>query len=262
MSPVTREGHAGVIREERARVPSIGPGTPGLALARRCPGACAEAEWPALPRPRDGWACVTTCYNGGAVSPEMRRIWWLAPAALALWLATGPPAAAASFTLSEAERQEALRFGRRSVASEEFGGEWKVRDGAGQSGTVMTPFHRLALAARNAAFKKETLRPRDINSVLKESSGKLTFWVTLRGARADFARFYVPVLLDGRSEIRASFVQNERTALREEDGRYAARCLYVFPAERLSGKGRLTLVVRDPDDKERARFMVDLSAMR
>ena len=179
-----------------------------------------------------------------------------------LWPTIGQPAAAASFTLGERERQDAIAAGRRSVVSEEFGAEWRARNAAGETLVVMTPFHRLALAARNAAFKGESLKPRDIETAAKETSGKLTVWVTLKGATADFARFYAPVLLDGKAEIKPTFVQNERTALRGEDGGYAARCLYVFPAAGLGGKGRVTLVVRNPDDKDVSTFTVDLSVMR
>lgn len=192
----------------------------------------------------------------------MRRYWSLVMVGIALWPATGQPAAAASFALTEQERLEAIRMGQRSVITEEFGAEWKVRDASGQTLTVMTSYHRLALAARNSAFKKEALKPREIEAVRREAEGKLAFWVTLRGGKPDFARFFAPVLLDGKSEIRASFVQNERTALREDDGRYAARCLYVFPIEGLNPRGRVILVVRDPDDREMAKFTVDLSAMR
>jgi hypothetical protein len=181
---------------------------------------------------------------------------------IALWPAPGQLAAAASFALTEPQRADAVRAGQKSVVAQEFGAEWRARDEAGQTLTVVTPYHRLALAARNAAFKKEALRPREVESALKESEGKLAFWVTLRGARPEFARFFEPVLLNGKTEVKASFVQNERTALREEDGRFAARCLYVFPSEGLDPRGRMTLVVRDPNEKEMAKFTVDLSAMR
>ncbi len=181
---------------------------------------------------------------------------------IAFWPATGQSAAAASFALGEGEQQDAIRVGKRSVVSDEFGGEWQTRNPSGESALVMTPFHRLALAARNAAFKNEPLRPKEIDTVLKESQGKLTLWVTLRGGSPDFARFYAPVLLDGRTEIKPSFVQNERTALRAADGGYAARCLYVFPADGLKDKGRYTLVVRNSDEKDISTFTVDLSAMR
>jgi hypothetical protein len=182
--------------------------------------------------------------------------------AIAFWPASGQSAAAASFGLSERDQQDAMLAGKRSVVSEEFGGEWRQRNAAGEVVEVMTPFHRLALAARNAAFKNETLKPKDIDSALKESNNKLTMWVTLRGDRVDFARFYTPALLDGKTEIKPSFVQNERTALRAEGGGYAARCLYIFPAEGLAGRGRYTLVVRNSDEKDVSTFTVDLSAMR
>jgi len=192
----------------------------------------------------------------------MRRSWVIVLAGIALWPATGQPAAAASFALTEREQEAAIRLGRKSVVSEAFGGEWTSGNGAGETLVVMTPFHRLALAARNAAFKKEALKPREIGAILKETAGKLTVWVTLRGGKSDFARFFEPALLEGKTEVKASFVQNERTALRGDDGRYAARCLYVFPAETLNPKGRVTLIVRDPDEKEISKFTVDLSAMR
>ena len=183
-------------------------------------------------------------------------------AALACWPAPGQSAAAAAFVLSERERDDAMLVGKRSVVSEEFGGEWRQKNAAGEVVEVMTPFHRLALAARNAAFKSDTLKPKDIDTVLKETSNKLTLWVTLRGDRSDFARFYAPLLLDGKTEIKPSFVQNERTALRAEGGAYAARCLYVFPVEGLTARGRYTLVVRNSDEKDVSTFTVDLSAMR
>jgi hypothetical protein len=196
----------------------------------------------------------------------MRRLRaWLLLAA-AGWPAVGFPAdsgaAAASLALGEPERQEAIRVGRRSIAAEDFGREWRVRDEAGQSVLVMTPFHRVALEARKAAFRRQPVKPRDVDGVLRETTGKLAFWVTLRGPRADFARYFTPVLRQARTEVAASFVQNERTALREEDGRFAARCLYVFPTAGLDGQGRLQLVVRNVEDKEVATFTVDLSGMR
>ena len=173
------------------------------------------------------------------------------------------PLSAASFSLTERETAAAIQVGQRSVVSEEFGQEWRV-DGANDSSvTVLTPFHRLALAARNAAFKKGTLKRREIEGLLKEQRGKLLFWARLHGAREDFARWYQPVLAaPGREAIAPSFVQNERTALRLDDSRYLARCLYAFPTAGLSPKGRITLRIQNPDGKDVERFTVDLGAMR
>ena len=54
----------------------------------------------------------------------------------------------------------------------------------------------------------------------------------------------------------------ERTALREEDGTYTARCMYVFPAAEIDTKGKVVLVVKDQEAKPVARFTVDLATMR
>ena len=189
--------------------------------------------------------------------------WYLLLAVAGLALTVTRPLDAASFGLTPGERDAAIRIGKRSVVSEDFGAEWRVGgDAPGQTLTVMTPFHRLALAARNSAFKSQELRQRDVDSLLKDQEGQLVLWATFRGPKADFARFYSPALVRGQQEIKASFAQNERTALREEDGRYTARCMYVFPVDGLDPKGKVTLVVKDPDDKPVGRFTVDLSAMR
>ena len=182
--------------------------------------------------------------------------------AAGLSLICAAPTHAALFTLMPRDRDEAVRVGRRSVTAEGWGGEWRVDGGAGQLVTVMTPFHRLALAARNSAFQDKELKPRDVESLLKDQEGKVVLWATLRGARVDFARFYTPALMARQQEIKASFAQNERTALRGEDGQYTARCLYVFPAEGLDPRATVTLLVRDGEEKVVARFTVDLSTMR
>jgi hypothetical protein len=178
---------------------------------------------------------------------------------LALW-----PAAAlgASLTLTEPQRQEAIRAGERSVTAETFGTEWSVGGSSGASATVMTPFHRLAIAARHAAFGGKPLRSGDRDRVLKESRDRLVFWVSLRGESADFARYYVPRLVIGDREIKASFVQNERTAMRQDDGAFLARCVYGFPTRDLKGRERIALVVADGDGRDVTRLTIDLAEMR
>jgi len=182
--------------------------------------------------------------------------------ALAVGLVAATPGESMSVVLTDPDRQQAIRAGKKSIVTEEFGAEWRVKDGTGQSLVVMTPFHRLALAARNSAFQSKDLRPRDVEDILKNSEGKLAFWVTLRGGKADFARYYTPEVLAGSQTVKPSFVQNERTALRDTDGRYSAQCVYAFPADTIDPKGRVTLVVRDAEEKEVAKFTVDLAAMR
>lgn len=185
----------------------------------------------------------------------------LAVLVLAAFAAGPAPAAAASFALTAQEQAEALRTGEQSVGSETFGGAWSSSNEWGDI-TIVTPFLRLALAARQAAFKQKPMAPADVDKVLREDRERLVFWVSLRGPRGDFSRFYAPALIvGGPGELRPAFVQNERSALRQEDGRYLARCVYGFATATLNPKGRVILVVRDQGGKEVARFAVDLGAI-
>jgi hypothetical protein len=180
-------------------------------------------------------------------------------AALALLAA---PAWGASLDLTPAQRAEALRVGARSVTAEQFDAEWRVVNGRGESVSVLTPFHRLVIAGRHAAFREDTVKPAEVDRLLREQSKRLVLWAALRGPREEFARFYAPRLLAGDREIAPTFVQNERTAARQGDGTFLARCLYGFPVRDLTGTTRLTLVVADGDGREVARFPIDLAAMR
>lgn len=179
--------------------------------------------------------------------------------ALVLWPAL---AFAASLTLTEGQRQEAIRAGERSVAAETFDAEWSVRGASGESAVVMTPFHRLAIAARHAAFSGKSLKPGDPDRLLAESRDRLVFWVSLRGPSATFARYYVPRLMVGDREIKATFVQNERTAIRQDDGAYLARCVYGFPTRDVRGRERVALLVSDTEGRDVSRFTIDLAGMR
>jgi hypothetical protein len=175
---------------------------------------------------------------------------------------TVAPAVGASLALGDRETQEALLVGQRSVTAEIFGAEWRVAGVDGESVTVITPFHRLALASRQAAFKNEPLKPQEQQRVLAELKERLMFEVNLLGPRGDFARYLAPRLLAGDRELQPSLVQNERSALRQDSGAYLARCRYWFSSKELSGRSQLVLVVRDPDGQQVARFPIDLSRMR
>lgn len=182
-------------------------------------------------------------------------------ATLAL-LAVAVAAEGASFTLSEAQLQDAVEVGERSITRDGVGDEWRVRNAAGEALTVMTPFHRVALSARIAAFRRQTLKPRDRDRAAREHQDRLVFWVELKGPREDFARFYRPRLIAGARHVEPAFAQNERTAARGEDGTFVARCVYGFPTKALSGRGKVVLVVKDGDGRDVSSFTVDLGAMR
>jgi hypothetical protein len=183
----------------------------------------------------------------------------------ASWLS---PAAAATLVLGEQDVTRAVAVGQRSATSgAPFDGEWRVTNAAGDAAIVVTPFYRLALASRHAAFKNEPLTPGERDKILREQKDRLPFWVVLRGGQEDFARHYTPLFIasgpDGRErEIAPAFVQNERTALRVDGGAFVARCVYTFPTKELTGTSRGALVVRDAGGREVARFGVDLARMR
>lgn len=185
----------------------------------------------------------------------------LALAVVVLLLAGASLARAASFSLEAQQRTEAMRVGAQSITQDSFDTEWRVSNPSGESVTVITPFHRLVLAARNAAFKNERMKDSEPEKLLREQQDRLVIWANLRGPREDFARFFTPrILLEGR-EIEPTFVQNERTAIRT-DGGYLARCVYGFPVREIAPKSRVILIVRDTDGREVSRFAIDLASMR
>jgi hypothetical protein len=171
-------------------------------------------------------------------------------------------AEAASLTLDARELQDAVEHGERSVNRESFGDEWRVQTAGGHVAVVITPFHRVALAARQAAFRKEPLKPRERDRVAREQRDRLVFWVQLKGPREDFARFYAPHLIAGARHIEPAFAQNERTPARDPDGGFVAQCVYAFPTKSLSPASKVMLVVRDGDGRDVTTFAVDLGRMR
>jgi hypothetical protein len=173
----------------------------------------------------------------------------------------GGDAVAASFALGEREQRAAIRAGEQSTTAEAFDREWRVSAGH-ETVTVLTPFHRLLVAARHAAFKNETISPSEVSRVLKQDAGRLVVWAHLRGKREDFARHYAPMLVAGTREIKPAFVQNERTAKPQGDGVYVARCVYGFPLRDLTGREQVALRVVDAGGRQVSRFTIDLSAMR
>src|SRR2546422_9769885 len=139
---------------------------------------------------------------------------------------------------------------------------WRVANPSGDSVTVVTPFHRIVMAARHAAFKNEPLKPDEPEKLLKSQQDRLVILAQLRGPREDFARFYAPRLLVGDLEIAPAFGQNERTAVRADGGAFLARCVYRFPTKDLTTSSRLLLIIRDADGRDVSSFTIDLASMR
>jgi len=180
-------------------------------------------------------------------------------------LAWNVPAAAASLTLTDDQKRHALHAGERSITQEQdvFDNEWQVTNDSGARVKVITPFYRLAEAARQAAFKNEPMKPGEPDKLLREQQDRLIVWAYLRGKGPDFARFFVPRLqMPDGFELEPIKVQNERTAKRQDDGTYLARCVYWFPSKEISGTSRVVLIVRDFDGNDVTRLAIDLGKMR
>lgn len=187
----------------------------------------------------------------------------LLAALVAAGVAVAPDARAILPTLSAEDVRRALDEGAKGIAKEDFGEEWQVRLPRGEEILVTTPYARLAYAARRAAFKDEPVPDKQVQEQIERGREKLQLQVTMYGRQADFARWYQAVLRVGEREVKATFTQNERTALRTEDGRFAARNIYVFPLEGLPPQGTVTLVVQHSiERREILRAPLDLSKMR
>jgi hypothetical protein len=185
-------------------------------------------------------------------------------AALLTWGAPAPVRALVGDLTPDGIR-EAIDAGVAAVTQDDFGEEWQLQLPGGEDIVVSTPFSRLAQTARQVAMKGEALTEKQQKEQIDRGKGRLQLLVTMHGGPSrTFARFYTPVLVVGGKEIKASFVQNERTPIPEDDGRLAARNVYVFPLEGLPKDGTVTLVVRDapPEQKEVLRAKLDLGKFR
>lgn len=183
---------------------------------------------------------------------------------LVLWGAPGSAPALVGDLTADGIR-EAIDAGVASITQDEFAEEWQLRLPGGEDIVVSTPFSRLALAARQAAIKGESLTEKQQQEQIDRGKGRIQLLVTMHGGPSrSFARFYQPVLLVNGREVKATFVQNERTPLIQEDGRLASRNVYVFPLEGLPTDGVVTLVVRaaPPEQKEVLRAKLDLGKFR
>jgi hypothetical protein len=186
-------------------------------------------------------------------------------AALALvLLGVSAPSPALVGDLTAEGVREAIDAGTASLTQDDFAEEWQLRLPGGEEVAVSTPFSRLALAARQAATKGESLTEKQQQEQFDRGKGRIQLMVTMYGRSRDFARWYRPVLLVGGREIKPAFAQNEQTPLSLGEGRFAARNVYVFPLEGLPTNGAVTLVVRaaPPDHKEVLRASLDLGKFR
>ncbi len=114
-------------------------------------------------------------------------------------------------------------------------------------------------------MKGESLTEKQQKEQIDRGKGRIQLLVTMHGGPSRELRPLLPagLLVNGR-EVKATFVQNERTPLVQDDGRLAARNVYVFPLEGLPASGVVTLVVKGapPEQKEVLRARLDFGKFR
>lgn len=95
--------------------------------------------------------------------------------------------------LSEKEIEEAISYGEKnaSMTFTEFTSNWTIDYGYEQGkgrATLITPFLRVALLAKNAVEKNQKIDMKLINLALKDTADKIIFKVTLYGDYPTFGR--------------------------------------------------------------------------
>jgi hypothetical protein len=163
-------------------------------------------------------------------------------------VASPPPQRPSS--LGERRRQDAIAAGRRSVVSEEFA---RVRPGTRREPLRDEPFTVSRWRRGTPPSGRDAQAQGHHQTAVKETDGKLTWVGEPQGPTADFARFYVPVLLDADRD-KPTFAKRS-TALRE-DGSSPRGVSTVSAASWRKAASRWC---SNPDDKEVSTITVDLS---
>ena len=100
---------------------------------------------------------------------------------------------AVQLPISEKEIEEAIEYGIKnaSLSTTEFVSDWTVSSGYGGgkgSATIVTPFLRTALLAKQAEMTGQKVKRELIEQVLKKDANELTFDVLLFGEYPQFGK--------------------------------------------------------------------------
>jgi len=169
--------------------------------------------------------------------------------------------------LSPEQRDEAIKYGKRSVRTEvpEFIKEWSVDNGNNGFAFIYTEFLALAFAARQAALQSSELNNFDIEDTLAKSSGKFVFKVSLFGNTDSFSKDYTAVIRVGDKTFPSTYWNNPPGET-YENGKtkpaFVADSDFYFPSEGIDPNSVVLLVVQDKDGKEVSKFSFNLGKMR
>jgi len=166
-----------------------------------------------------------------------------------------------SFSLSTVEISTAVNYGKshRDDLLVDFEKPWTVFLGYGSgkgSATIFTPYHCLALMARNSAKDNPEIDAESLCRLCAENHKGLYFEITLYGNDDFFDRDYKAVILqDGREiPILKTFHQGYDQA---REYMVSSQQKLYFPADILQEKGKITLRIVKPK-KAPLDFVFDL----
>ena len=164
-------------------------------------------------------------------------------------------------SLSAADISAAINYGKnhKDDLMVDFEKPWNVFLGYGSgkgSATIFTPYHFLALMARNSARDNSGMDTEVILRLYAQNYQDLYFEVTLYGDDEGFDRDYKAVVLkDGREiPVLKTFHQGNDQA--REYTISSQKKLY-FPADALQEKGKITLQIVKPKEAS-LDFVFDL----
>ena len=167
-----------------------------------------------------------------------------------------------SFSLSIADISAAINYGKnhKDDLLVDFEKPWTVFLGYGNdkggSATIFTPYHCLALVARNSARDNSEMDTESLSRFCAENHKDLYFEVTLYGDDEGFDRDYKAVVLkDGREiPILKTFHQGYDQA---REYTVSSQQKLYFPTDILPEKGKITLRVVKPKEAS-LDFVFDL----
>ncbi|MHB8482623.1 MAG: hypothetical protein ACYDBV_07820 [Nitrospiria bacterium] len=167
--------------------------------------------------------------------------------------------------LNETQKGEAMSYGMRNVNTglPLFFKEWTVDLGKNGTAILNSEFLTLAFAARDAALSGQEMDSYAIDDALAKAQGKLVFTVTVFGKGEDFAKDYEAVVQSGGKTLPATYwEEGEVTPSESQPGMVVQDLFYYFPIGEIPLEGTISLLVENPQKKERIQFTFDLKKIK
>ena len=184
---------------------------------------------------------------------------------MAILLGLNQEAGAMWVHLNETQKGEAIGYGMKNVNTDLrlFFKEWTVDLGKNGVAILNSEFLTLAFAVRDSASSGQELDNYAIDDALAKAQGKLVFTVTLFGKGEDFAKDYVGLIKFGGKTFSATYwEEGEVSSSETQPGMFVQDLFYYFPIGEIPPEGQLSLLVGNPQKKEKIQFDFDLKKLK